>query len=101
MAEVASYNLVLYGGPQGYQTNRAQIQLSDADGETLAWVRFNDPDMDFENDYEDGGIIRMHLPSAMFQAVLDVLRHEEPVEVYLVDGQAFLGTIGAPVGEDD
>jgi hypothetical protein len=100
MAEVASYNVLFYGGPQGYQTNRAQIQLSDADGETLAWVRFNDPDMVFENDYEDGGIIRMHLPSAMFHSVLDVLRHEEPVEVYFAAGQAFLGTISAPVGED-
>jgi hypothetical protein len=100
MAEVASYNLLFYGGPEGYQTNRAQIQLSDANGETLAWVRFNDPDMIFENDYEDEGIVRMHLPSAMFHSVLDVLRHEEPIEVYFIGGQSFLGTITAPVGED-
>ena len=73
MADVASYSLLFYGGPDGYQTNRAQIQLSDANGQTLAWVRFNYPDMAFEADYEDAGIIRMHLPSEMFGSVLDVL----------------------------
>lgn len=101
MAEVASYGLLFYGGPQGYQTNRAQIHLSDANGQTLAFVRFNDPDMDFEHDYEDPGIIRMHLPSAMFQSVLDVLRNEGPVEIYFAAGQAFLGTISEPVGEEE
>jgi hypothetical protein len=58
MPEVASYSLLFYGSPTGYQTNRAQIQLSDANGQTLAWIRFNDPGMFFENDYESGGIIR-------------------------------------------
>jgi hypothetical protein len=40
MAEVASYHVLVYGGPDGYQTNRAQIQLSDAAGKTLAWLRY-------------------------------------------------------------
>lgn len=66
MAEVASYSLLFYGGPDGYQTNRAQIQLSDATGNSLAWIRFNDPGMFYETDYESAGIIRMHLPSGMF-----------------------------------
>jgi hypothetical protein len=101
MADVAAYSLLFYGGPDGYQTNRAQIQLSDADGQTLAWIRFNDPDMDFETDYEDAGIIRMHLPSAMFHSVLDVLRNEDSVQVYFLAGRAFLGTMSEPVGEDD
>ena len=65
MAEVESYSLLFYGGPQGYQTNRTQIQLSDADGQTLAWLRFNDAGMLFEADYESDGIIRMQLPSGM------------------------------------
>ena len=51
MPDVASYSLLFYGGPTGYQTNRAQIQLSDANDNTLAWIRFNDPGMFFENDY--------------------------------------------------
>jgi hypothetical protein len=98
---VSSYSLLVYGSPSGYQTNRAQIQLSDANGDTLAWIRFNDPGMFFENDYEADGIIRMHLPSAMFQSVLDVLRNEEPVDVYFAAGRAFLGTSTEPIGEEE
>lgn len=101
MADVASYSLLFYGGPTGYQTNRAQIQLSGAAGQTLAWVRFNDPGMFFENDYESGGIIRMHLPSAMFQSVLDVLRNEKPISVYFAAGSGFLGSASEPIGEEE
>jgi len=86
----------------GYQTNRAQIQLSNATGQTLAWVRFNDPGMFFEADYESGGIIRMHLPSSMFQSVLDVLRNEKPIHIYFAAGRGFLGTLSTEsVGEGE
>ncbi|HSE36057.1 MAG TPA: hypothetical protein VLG74_02070 [Blastocatellia bacterium] len=102
MAEVASYHILFYGGPDGYQTNRAQIQLSDASGQTLAWVRFNDPGMFFEADSNSGGIIRMHLPSAMFQSVLDVLRNEKPIHIYFAQNRGFLGTAAnEPVGEGE
>jgi hypothetical protein len=101
MPLVGSYSVLFYGGPDGYQTNRAQIQLSGTNGQTLAWVRFNDPGMTFENDYESNGIIRMHLPSTMFDGVLDVLRNEEPINVYFVSGRAFLGTSLEPVGEGE
>lgn len=99
MPAVSSYSILFYGGPDGYQTNRAQIQLSDAAGTTLAWIRFNDPGMFFEADANDGGIIKMHLPSAMFQSVLDVLRNEKPINVYFSAGHGFLGTSNEPVGE--
>jgi hypothetical protein len=98
---VESYSVLFYGSPSGYQTNRVQIQLSDANGKTLAWIRFNDPGMFFENDYESGGIIRMHLPSTMFQNVLDVLRNEKPVYIYFVQNRAFLGTSKEPLGEGE
>lgn len=101
MAAVSSYSILFYGSPQGYQTNRAQIQLSDAAGKTLAWLRFNDPGMLFEADANDGGIIKMHLPSAMFQSVLDVLRNEKPINVYFAAGRGFLGTSSEPVGEGE
>jgi hypothetical protein len=101
MAQVGSYSLLFYGSPSGYQTNRAQIQLSGTDGKTLAWVRFNDPDQAFEDDYESGGIIRMHLPSAMFENVIDVLRNEGPVHVYFGSGRGFLGTSAEPIGEGE
>jgi hypothetical protein len=101
MPEVTSYSLLFYGSPTGYQTNRAQIQLSDANNKTLAWIRFNDPGMFFENDYESGGIIRMHLPSAMFPNVLDVLRNEKPIHIYFAAGKALLGTSSEPIGEEE
>lgn len=102
MAAVSSYSILFYGSPEGYQTNRAQIQLSNAAGQTLAWVRFNDPGMTFENDYESGGIIRMHMPSTMFQSVLDVLRNESPINIYFAQGRGFLGTSGSEaVGEGE
>lgn len=97
--EIADYHILVYGGPEGYQTNRAQISLYGADGKTAAFVRFNDPGMAFENDVESGGIIRMHLPSTMFENVLDVLRNEKPVYIYFAQGRGFLSTSKEPVGE--
>lgn len=101
MPEVSSYSVLFYGGPEGYQTNRAQIQLSDSAGKILASIRFNDPGMLFENDANDGGNIKMYLPSTMFHGVLDVLRNEKPINVYFADGCGFLGTSSEPVGENE
>jgi hypothetical protein len=101
MAAVSSYSVLFYGGPDGYQTNRAQIQLNDASGKAVAWLRFNDPGMVFETDFLDAGVIRMHLPSTMFQSVLDVLRNESPVNVYFAQGRGFFGTGVEPVGEGE
>ena len=99
--EAKSYSILFYGSPKGYHTNRAQIQLSGSDGKTIAWIRFNDPGMFFENDYESSGIIRMYLPSAMFQNVLDVLRNEKPVYIYFAQNRGFLSTSKEPVGEEE
>ena len=102
MTQVTGYHVLFYGGPDGYQTNRAQIALYDAAGKTVAYVRFNDPGMTFEADYEAEGIIRMHLPSAMFENVIDVLRNEKPINVYFAQGRGFLGTGSVePVGEGE
>jgi hypothetical protein len=57
--------------------------------------------MFFEDDYESGGIIRMHLPSAMFENVLDVLRNEKPIYIYFAAGKALLATSLEPVGEEE
>ena len=99
--EIKKYHILFYGSPEGYQTNRAQIALYGPDGKTAAFVRFNDPDMRFENDYERGGIIRMHLPSTYFQNVLDVLRNEKPVYIYFAQNRGFLSTSKEPVGEGE
>lgn len=102
MADVITkYHVLFYGSPAGYQTNRAQIALYKADGRPAAYVRFNDPGMFFENDYESNGIIRMHLPSSMFENVLDVLRNEDPVYIYFAQNRGFLATTQEPVGEGE
>ena len=101
VTEVKSYHILVYGSPHGYQTNRSQIQLSDSKGKTAAWIRFNDPGMHFESDYQSGGIIRMHLPSTMFKSVLDILRNEKPVYIYFAAGRAFLSTSKEPIGENE
>ncbi|MET1079752.1 MAG: hypothetical protein ABWY06_17210 [Pseudomonas sp.] len=99
MAAIESYSMLVYGSPSGYQTNRAQIQLRGAGGAVLAWVRFNDPGQFFEDDYVEGNIIRMHLPSTMLASVLDVLRNEKPLNIYFAAGRAFFGTADEPIGE--
>jgi hypothetical protein len=100
MPGVTSYHILFYGSPDGYQTNRAQIALYNG-GNTVAFVRFNDPGMTFENDYTDAGIIRMHMPSTMFENVTDMLRNESPITVYFAAGKGFLGTGVEPVGEGE
>lgn len=99
--EIKNYHILFYGSPAGYQTNRAQIALYDANNKTAAFLRFNDPGMFFENDSQSGGIIRMHLPSAMFQNVLDVLRNEKPIYIYFAQGRGFLSTSKEPIGEEE
>jgi hypothetical protein len=99
--EVKKYHILIYGSPAGYQTNRAQIQLSDANNKTVAWIRFNDPGMNFENDYESNGIIRMHLPSTMFENVLDILRNEKPIYIRFAQNRGFLSTSKEDIGEGE
>ena len=99
--KITRYHILFYGSPEGYQTNRAQIALYGVDNRTAAFVRFNDPGMTFENDYESDGVIRMHLPSTMFENVLDVLRNEKPIYIYFAQGRGFLSTSSEPVGEGE
>lgn len=99
--EIRNYRVYFYGGPDGYLTNRAQIELFGTDGKIAGYVRFNDPGMQFENDTETGGAIRMHLPSSMFQSILDVLRNEKPVFIYYAQNRGFLTTSKEPAGEGE
>ncbi|MEY5097957.1 MAG: hypothetical protein RJA36_676 [Pseudomonadota bacterium] len=101
MPAVASYSVLIHGGPGGHQNHRALIQLHDSAGDTLALLRFHDADGRCEPDSETGGIIRMHLPAILFQGVLDLLRQEKPVEIHFEQGRACLAAIGAPVGEGE
>ncbi|HEY7080912.1 MAG TPA: hypothetical protein VH500_14520 [Nitrososphaeraceae archaeon] len=99
--EIKDYGILVYVSPEGYQTNRSQISLYGADGKTIAFLRFNDPGMFFENDSLLGDIILMHLPSSIFQSVLDILRNESPVYIYWAQNRGFLSTSSEPVGEGE
>lgn len=98
---VEKYHVLVYGSPSGYQTNRAQIALYDGSNKVVAYLRFNDPGMFFENDSLSGGIVKMHLPTHTFDSVLDVLRNEKPVYVYFAQNRGFLATSAEPVGENE
>jgi hypothetical protein len=41
----------------------------------------------------------MHLPSAMFESVIDVLLNESPMTVYFAAGKGFFGTGVEPCGQ--
>jgi len=84
MSKVSKYSILFYSGEQGYQNCRAQISLSDADGNTLALVG-----MPYELDTETDGIITMHLPTAMYPSILDAVRNEK-TDIYYQIGSAFL-----------
>jgi hypothetical protein len=99
--EVKKYHVLFYGSPAGYQTNRAQITLYDTKDNPIAYVRFNDRGMFYENDYQSGGIIRMHMPSGMFENVIDVLRNEKPVYIYFAQNRGFLSTSKEEIGEGE
>lgn len=102
VTEIKDYHVLIYGSPVGYQTNRAQISLYDYSGKTVAYIRFNDPGMNFENDSQaEDGRIRMHLPSSMFHNVIDLLRNEKPIYVYFARDRGFLSTSKEPVGEGE
>lgn len=100
MADVSKYHVLFYGSTDGYQNNRAQITLYDG-SKVLGYVRFHDAGMPFPNDSQSGGLITMHLPSHMFEIVLNVLRHESPINYYFASSHAFLGTSTEPVGEGE
>ena len=98
MANVTQYHVLFHGSPNGYQDCRAQIQLSDG-ANVLGWVRFHDAGMAFPNDSQTAGRLIMHLPSTMFENVLNILRNEKPINYYFASSHAFLGTSTEPVGE--
>lgn len=100
MANVTQYHVLFYGSADGYQDNRAQISLYDG-ANVLGYVRFHDSSMPFPEDSQSGGKIIMHLPSSMFENVLNVLRNEKPINYYFASAHAFLGTATEPVGEGE
>ncbi|MGB5089901.1 MAG: hypothetical protein WBN72_03045 [Nitrososphaeraceae archaeon] len=87
---VKKYSIIMYGSHNGFGDgssgllgdSRAQIQLINQSNQTVALVFFHDLAMPFPpNDSIDQNIIRMHLPSSMYQSVIDFLRNERTVNI--------------------
>jgi hypothetical protein len=96
-----SYGVMMYGSEAGYLNTRAQIWLIAANATVpFAFIRFCDPTMPFPPDKSENNIVYMHLPSSMFEPVLDLLRHEKVLTVYWPwgAGQAFLFTGNLSIG---
>jgi hypothetical protein len=94
-----TYDLLIYGSQAGYLSCRAQIELhGPSTQDTIAWVRFCDPGVTFPLDSYNNGIVTMHLPTSMFEPVLDILRTEKFVEVYFGPGQGFIDTGNLTIG---
>jgi hypothetical protein len=94
-----SYGLLIYGSEAGYQSSRAEIQLSGVrPQDTIAFVRFCDPGVTFPLDTYNNGIVTMYLPTSVLEPVLNILRTEKFVEVYFGPGQGFIDTGSLPIG---
>jgi len=94
-----SYSLLIYGSEAGYLSSRAQIQLSGHSPEdTIAFVRFCDPDVTFPLDTYDNDIVTMYLPTSMLEPALNILRTEKFVQVYFGPAQGFIDTGNLPIG---
>src|SRR5262245_6892827 len=101
MAQVTQYQIRFYGGQDGYANARAQIALY-ASQQAVGVIQFWDPGMIPAADSENNGVTTMHLPSAMLQSVLDVLRNEKPLKLHFVKNIGFFETQGAePIGEGE
>jgi hypothetical protein len=100
MANITRYKILIYGSPEGYQGNRAQIALYQ-DSQVVGFIRFHDQGTPLPDDERSQGKVVMHLPAAMFESVVDVLRHEKPLDLNFRMERAMLGTSDEPVGEGE
>ena len=97
MANVTQYQVLFYGSSDGYQGSRGQIALFNG-ANVVGYIRFHDSGMPFPIDSQSGGQIVMHLPSAMFEAMLAVLRSNKSFDFVLNAGRAMLESATVPVG---
>ena len=101
MANITNYHILIYGTKDGYSNSRAQIALYNGTA-VVGYIRFKDDGMTYPADSESSGIIYMHVPSSQFANVLDILRNENPLNIYFASSHAFFGTAGKEaVGEGE
>lgn len=99
--EIKSYQIIYFGGPQGFANVRAQINLLDANNEIKSFLRFQDPGFFVSFDNVSGGTINIFLPSARLEGIIDVLRNEKPIFVDFINNRGVFGTNLERVGEGE
>lgn len=103
-ANVTHYHVLIHGSIDGYHNSRAQISLFDR-SKVIGYIRFHDSGMQFPKDeLTDEKLIIMHLPTLIFDNVLNIFRNEKPLEYYFGAGRAALETSEMsrePVGEGE
>jgi hypothetical protein len=99
MAQIATYDYQLHGGPTGYRNERAIVRLYGSDRQTVAYIHFVLTGNAIPPNKAADPWIRMYLPETLISDVMEMLRQESPVSIYYNQGQVFLHTGDEPVGE--
>ncbi len=102
MPQVKKYQVRVWGGPDGFSSEgRARIQLSDG-STALGWIYFHAEGTSIPNDTKRAnGQINMHLPSAMLESVIDLLRNESPLFFTYAWNHGVLTTGSEEIGEGE
>jgi hypothetical protein len=107
MPEVKTYDVRVWGGPNGYSNEgRTRIQLKDATF-TLGWIYFYDEGTPIPNDSKvvnqqyQREQIRMYLPLSMLESVIDLLRNESPIFFQFTFNHGMLSTGSERIGEGE
>lgn len=109
MAQVKTFNVRIWGGKDGdSQEGRSRIQLND-DTSALGFIYFYDEGTVIPNDSKTTipqttkEQYSMHLPSAQFGNVIDLLRNESPIYFSFLSttNHAMLITTNEAVGEGE
>lgn len=101
--EVKNYTVDVAAHLKGFNEWWANIYLYDESGRAFGNIRFTDKlSADHNNQINPSGISTMWAPPEAYQRVLDLLRNEKPLYVWLYDsGRALLSTSIEPVGEEE
>jgi hypothetical protein len=100
--EVKKYTVDVAAHLDGFNEWWANIYLFDDSSRAFGNIRFTDKFTDRNNQIDPTGISTMWAPTEAYTRVLDLLRNEKPLHVWLYDsGRALLSTSIEPVGEEE
>jgi hypothetical protein len=100
--EVKKYTIHVAAHLEGFNEWRANISLYGDTGTSFGTIRFTDTLADRNNQINPTGQSTMWMRPDAYNWVLDLLRNEKPVYIWLYDsGQALLSTSAEPVGEGE